>query len=351
MTASVPALVVRFGAMGDMVQFSAAIAAISAHHRSPVDVLTNAGASTRVLAGMPAVAQVHHLDHRRWPRWLHPAKRRLERAVLARGVRTVWAFDSVPGVEARWAAQGVEVRRCYGLPIPAGTHGSDADALVLRGHGVATAGGLPAVRVSAEELAAARALLEGHGQAGPALVFQPGNSRTMHPLHRWRTTRNLKAWPAESWSALGAALLERHPGSVLVLAGAPGEWPDCEDIRLLLPERLRPRCLNLARALPLRLLAGLLGRAALCVSVDTGPAHLAAALGCPLAVLFGPADPAVMAPRGPAPVAVLRSGVECSPCYGTARRRACRDNICMQRIGVERVLEECLRIGLRPAQI
>lgn len=347
MTPTVPALVVRFGAMGDMVQFSAAIAAISAHHGAPVDVLTNAGASTRVLAGMPQVAQVHHLDHRRWPRWLHPAKRRLERAVVARGVGTVWAFDSVPGVEQRWAAAGLAVRRCYGLPVPAGTHGSEADALVLRGHGVAAASTLPAVLAADGERAAARALLAAHGHTGPALVFQPGNSRTMHPLHRWRSTRNLKAWPARAWADTGAALLERHPQAALVLAGAPGEWPDCEDIRLLLPPALQPRCVNLAKELPLRTLAGLLAEAALCLSVDTGPAHLAAALGCPLAVLFGPADPAVMAPRGPAPVAVLRSGVACSPCYGTARRKACRDNICMQRITVAQVLAECARVGLR----
>jgi ADP-heptose:LPS heptosyltransferase len=55
-------------------------------------------------------------------------------------------------------------------------------------------------------------------------------------------------------------------------------------------------------------------------------------------VLFGPADPRDNAPRGPAPVVVVRSGVACSPCYGTARRKTCRENICMSQIPVTQVV-------------
>lgn len=343
-----PALVVRFGAMGDMVLFSAVIAALAEHHGAPVDVLTNPGPSGSVLAGMPSLGRVDGLAHRAWPRWLHGAKRRVEADVLARGVRTVWAFDRVPGSEERWAAAGIAVRRCYGVALPRGQHGSACLRQLLAMHGVAMRDDLPAVLASPAERAAARALLAAQAPAGgPLLVLQPGNSRTMHPLHRWRQGRNLKGWPTPSWAALAAALLARHPDATLALAGAPNEWIDCEEIRAALPASSRARCLNLARALPVRALAGLLAEAAACVGVDTGPSHLAAALGCPLTVLFGPADPREMAPRGPAPVEVLRSGVECSPCYGTRRRRTCRDNICMQRIGVDEVLAAVARAGLR----
>jgi heptosyltransferase-2 len=49
------------------------------------------------------------------------------------------------------------------------------------------------------------------------------------------------------------------------------------------------------------------------VSGDTGVAHLAAALGTPVVTLFGPTDPALSAPRGPA--VVVRHAVPCSPCF------------------------------------
>lgn len=342
------ALVVRFGAMGDMVLFSPVIAALAEYHGSPVDVLTNPGASGTVLVGTPGLGRVDGLAHRHWPSWLHAAKRRIERDVLARGVGTVWAFERIPGTEERWAAAGIRVKRCYGMSLPRGQHGSVCLRQLLAPHSIDLQRDLPAVRASADERAAARALLSAHGHGGgPLLVLQPGNSRTMHPLHRWRQGRNLKGWPAAAWRDLARVLLERYPDATLVLAGAPGEWIDCEEIRVALPAALAGRCLNLARELPVRLLAGLLAEAAACVGVDTGPSHLAAALGCPLAVLFGPADPAEMAPRGPSPVEVLRSGAPCSPCYGTRRRRTCRDNICMQRIGVAEVLAAVERVGLR----
>ncbi|MGH2669848.1 MAG: glycosyltransferase family 9 protein, partial [bacterium] len=54
----------------------------------------------------------------------------------------------------------------------------------------------------------------------------------------------------------------------------------------------------IARDLPLRRLAALLEAARVFVGNDSGPSHLAAALGCPTLVLFGPTDPAVWAPVG-----------------------------------------------------
>ena len=65
---------------------------------------------------------------------------------------------------------------------------------------------------------------------------------------------------------------------------------------------------------------------------DTGVAHLAAALGTPVAALFGPTDPRLTAPRGP--VAVLRHDVPCAPCF----YRTCPiDHPCMRGIEAEAV--------------
>jgi ADP-heptose:LPS heptosyltransferase len=60
------------------------------------------------------------------------------------------------------------------------------------------------------------------------------------------------------------------------------------------------------RDVPLRVLGALLGRAGLYVGNDSGVSHLAAAAGAPTLALFGPTDPAVWAPVGPA-VETVRS--------------------------------------------
>jgi len=68
---------------------------------------------------------------------------------------------------------------------------------------------------------------------------------------------------------------------------------------------------------------------------DTGVAHLAAALGTPVAALFGPTDPGLTAPRGP--VSVIRHAVPCAPCF----YRTCPiEHPCMREITAETVWRE-----------
>ena len=333
-----PVLVIRVGAFGDMVQFSAVVAALADHHDQPVDVLSEGGFAAEALTSMPEVARRFAMRHRRRPVWLAPDLLRLARSLAERRYAHVYVFDRAPVIEQALAASGALLHVI--APSPRLVHGLDGYAAALAGEGIAVPSSfLPRVVATTAERNAARGLVAGHGLGSrPLLVIQAGNARTLHPLHRLRPTRDLKAWPTASWIGVIEGLARMHPEAGMVLAGAPAEWSVAEDIRAGLPRTVAARCANLAQELPIRTLAGLLAEATGCLSVDTGPAHLAAALGCPLTVLFGPADPAEMAPRGPAPVAVVRSGVACSPCYGTARRYACRENVCMRQIGVTDVL-------------
>jgi lipopolysaccharide heptosyltransferase I len=68
------------------------------------------------------------------------------------------------------------------------------------------------------------------------------------------------------------------------------------------------------------------------ISNDTGPMHIAAALGTPVIAIFGPANPARTGPYGKKNI-VIKSEVPCSPCY----RRECKDPKCMNEISVEQV--------------
>ena len=330
------ALAIRFGAMGDMVQMSAALANISERH-ARVDVLGNGGASAAVLAGTPGLGRVLPLSHRWLPMWLHLHKQRVCRLIERRKYEAVYAFDDVPGLLDQIERSGTMVHRCFACAAPR-LHGLASDAWVLAQFGIPSPQTLPTVNSRPADAQVMQARLRELGCAGPVVVFQPGNSRTLHPLHRFRPKRNLKAWPVASWAAVAEHLLTSDPMLSIAIAGAPSETATAQAIHQLVPVHLRSRVVVLTQELPVARLAGLLSLAIGCISVDTGPAHLAAALGCPLVVLFGPADPDIMAPAGPGPVAVLRSHVACSPCYGTKRRHACQRNICMEQISVTQVM-------------
>ena len=75
----------------------------------------------------------------------------------------------------------------------------------------------------------------------------------------------------------------------------------------------RPGLVNLSGLLDYRQLAGLFSRAALFVTHDSGPLHIAAAMGCPTVSIFGPESPSGYAPLGPRHKA-LYLGLPCSPC-------------------------------------
>ena len=107
-----------------------------------------------------------------------------------------------------------------------------------------------------------------------------------------------KNWPLEHWDALVAAL---SPSPLLLILGE-ADGSATERFRALDEPRIQK-----AEQWPLPLLAAALARCRLFVGHDTGIAHLAAAVGTPCCLLFGPTDPTVWAPPG-AHVRVLRHG-------------------------------------------
>jgi heptosyltransferase-3 len=84
-------------------------------------------------------------------------------------------------------------------------------------------------------------------------------------------------------------------------------------------------------------LAALLESAGGYIGNDSGASHLAAYLGLPTTVIFGPADPARWAPFGRA-VAIVRPGLQCRPCFETDKAN-CDDPQCLEDIRPHEVLE------------
>lgn len=144
-----------------------------------------------------------------------------------------------------------------------------------------------------------------------------------------------KRWPAERFIAAAREIQERT-NCVWVLLGGVSEIADNEKIRLALrTSRFAPR--NLAGRTTLRELCALLKFCRALLTNDSGPMHVAAALGTPVAVPFGSTSPAFTGPGlpGDARHRVLVSGVPCSPCF---LRRCPIDFRCMTGIGVDQVV-------------
>ncbi len=140
------------------------------------------------------------------------------------------------------------------------------------------------------------------------------------------------SYPQKSWTTAGYAELigSLTPRAQCFLIGAAKE----EGQLIAINAAAGQQAAVLAGALSLGELAALIAAAALVVSVDTGPMHMAVALGTPVVALFGPTDPAKWGPRGPRDV-VLTQQVDCSPCWG---RTDCSDCRCMNTIDAAAVI-------------
>jgi heptosyltransferase-2 len=150
------------------------------------------------------------------------------------------------------------------------------------------------LRVSLSPQARALAADALRGVDAPIVALAPGA--------RWPTKR----WPAERFAAVADALAGE--GVHVVLAGGPGDREVFEAFRAA---ARAPVAADLS-FLPLEGLAAAIARVQLLVACDSGPVHLATAVGTPVLALFGPTSPARWGP--PAPGRSLSLGLGCAPC-------------------------------------
>ena len=143
-------------------------------------------------------------------------------------------------------------------------------------------------------------------------------------------------WDTKQWRGDAFAEVARHflqKGFAVVLIGSDRERAVCEEVA-----RLAPGTVNLAGETTLPELAALIRRAAICVTNDSGPMHLAVALGRPVVSIFGPTDPVWAGPYR-RDGAVLRAELPCSPCYLRELRRCGYGHACMQEVSAAAVIE------------
>jgi len=148
-----------------------------------------------------------------------------------------------------------------------------------------------------------------------------------------------KRWPAEHFAKV--AELKIRDGWQVWLFGSKNDHPVGEQILERLIPGLREEAVNLAGETSLAEAIDLLSCADAVVSNDSGLMHVSAALGRPLAAVYGSTSPAFTPPLSEQ-VEVVRLGLDCSPCF----ERTCRfgHNNCMRELKPRAVIEALERL-------
>lgn len=170
---------------------------------------------------------------------------------------------------------------------------------------------------------AARTIEERLPGKGPLVAIHPG-----------ATYGNAKRWYPDRFAAVGARL-SKERGARLAVIGGKAEI----DVATEVARGIGAAATSFAGETSLLRLAALLERASVLVTNDTGPMHLAAAVGTPTVAVFGPTDPVTTRPYGDRHT-VVRHAVECSPCL---LRECPIDHRCMTRIPADEVYEATVR--------
>ncbi len=297
-------LVIQTAFLGDVVLTTALLDTLAKRH-GPVDVLVTP-AAVDLVSTLPSVREVLPYDKRGadrgWSGWrrlaatlrsrryarIYLPHRSFRSAALARaaGAPERIGFDDAPGAwlysrRVRRRAGGHEADRLLGL---ATTHRDGAAHIGLE--------------LTADDRAAAYAWLAARGIGDGFVAMAPGSI--------WGTKR----WPGF------AELVKLVPGRVVVIGG-PADRAAAQALLDAAPDRVA----DASGTVPIRVSAAILERAAVLVTNDSAPLHLASATNTPTVAIFGPTVPAFgFGPRA-SRAAIVERALPCRPCssHGPAK--------------------------------
>ena len=315
--AEVRPLVMRCGAFGDMVLLTVLLRQLHLRFGRPVDVISSGPWTQPLLESESALGRLFLLRSRRTPYWLSREQHRLVTWLRERGSGPTWFCDRGEGrhlltlagipddyicdTNACTWTQGETFADRY-LRFGSYTPKAFEGLLPAAKPGVPPAASLNIAPAAAAELDAwlARRQLTGREY----IILHPGSR---HIARRWLRPRSgtSKYWPEEHWSKVVGAVREVCPNHALLFSGTRAEGRF--NAAIIRHAGVRDAH-NIADSFSVRTLLPLLQRAHSMISVDTGPAHAAAALGCPTVALFGTASPHLYRPGGTTTPAVALTG-------------------------------------------
>lgn len=336
-------LIVKLSAIGDIIHTLPAVAALrQAYPKAWLAwIVENTGAN--LLRGNPDIDELITVDTRAWRanwwvglRHVWYVTRHLRQAGFELCIDFQGLFKSslVAYFSGAPVRLGFPRQRCreplsailtnlHGPILDPNAHVVEQLIALLQPLGITTAERCFTIPMSdADEHFAARAWRElGLTSGVPVVVLNPGAT--------WETKR----WGELNYARLNDALIRRYQVRTLLTWG-PGEEPLIQ--RVVRATTYTPA---IAPATTLLQLAALLSRCSVFVGGDTGPLHLAAAVGTPTVALFGPSNPRRNGPYGSGHV-ILHRQLPCSHCY----QRSCNHWECLPGIEVEMVVQAVGRL-------
>jgi len=290
-------VVIQTAFLGDVVLTTPLLAALAAVH-GPVDVVTTPAAAA-LIETHPAVSTVFRYDKRGAERGLRGVWR-LSRQLRSRGYLRAYlphrswrsaALARLAGIGERVGFADSPAAASYTRRLTRPSSGHEVERLLAL---AGTVNETPPVRVglTADDVAEADGWLRARGIEPGFVAIAPGSI--------WGTKR----WPG--YAEL-VATLERPA----VIVGGRDDAPLAADVLARAPGRAH----SAAGELGLRASAALLARAAVLVTNDSAPLHLATAVGTPIVAVFGPTVPSFgFGPRGRRDVVVEHPSLGCRPC-------------------------------------
>lgn len=323
-------LVVRTDRLGDMALTTAALASLRARFRRAAITVLAPAAPLALLEGHPAVDRLVPLTEAGLPRDLigrfdlvidFTPDATLRGALLAARARAPYRIGMA-------AAARQALFNLRGPRADASRHVLDLNRELAAALGADTSDAPPTLHVSAGERGAALSRLAALGAGAPRVAIHPGGH---YPSQRWAPER---------FAEVITRLTGRTGAACVVIAG-PGEEALARRICAATPDALD------AGRLSVRGMMALIAACELFIGNNSGPLHVAGALGVPTVSVSGPTNLARFAPRGPSD-RVLRRELACAPCD----RARCWHHTCLRALepgDVVALAEEALA-GLVPRE-
>jgi heptosyltransferase I len=342
-------LIVKTSAIGDVIHTLPALHALRRHYpAAQIDWLIEEAAAG-IVEGHPALDRLLVSKRKRWARAMGHGPRRLQAWRELRGfIRELRAtrydllidfqglLKSGIFVAASRAARKVGFGRGMDHaeasylflneripPVDMNIHAVRRELMLLAAIGIKTDEVVFDVPLSQEHFKQINTLLLARGVADPARVVP------INPQATWPT----KLWDNGKFAQVGDWLAGQ--GLSVVFTGGSGDRPAIDDII----GRMRQPAVSLAGDTTLKTLAALYQQAPLVISTDTGPMHIAAAVGTPVVAIFGATAPWRTGPYGERHQ-VVRLDPPCSPCL----KRECGHRRCMTELGADLVISAASRL-------
>ncbi|MEE4112766.1 MAG: glycosyltransferase family 9 protein [Desulfobacteraceae bacterium] len=337
-------LIVKLSAIGDVVHTLPALNTLRQHYpQACITWLVEAAAADLVL-GHPALDHVLVSHRQRWFKGLFTAQWPVVVKQIAaficrlRDRQYDMVFDFQAALKGAFWISMVHGRRKIGFDrglehqehsylvlnerIPAvsmETHALDRNLMMLEAVGIRPSSieyNLP-ITPDHDHWASQQLYVSGIPDRQPFVAI--------NPMATWET----KLWDPQKFAEV-ADRVQTEFGWPVVFTGGPGDRAYIENLM----KHMHTSAPNLAGRTDLMTLGALLQRASLMITTDTGPMHIAAAVGTPTVALFGPTAPWRTGPHGKGH-RIVRTDSPCSPCF----KRRCPDTCaCMSSIRVEQVM-------------